>query len=367
MGRHNVHLPLIPVGPKRQGQALALALCCALAVMAGCVQPTHHAVAAAASERLDAWIADWDLQRGMAEWKANPGLFDAVHVFAAYFDDKDAPFLAQDWERLLGGNVKSVFGSTPTYLTVVNDLAPMPGKPGKLKDPALVHRLVSDPAVRERHIVALLDLAGRYKFTGLEIDYENVDPADWPDFLTFVAALQQAAQGRGLALSVVLQPQSRYLTKPLPAGPLYVLMGYNLFGSHSGPGPKATPSFLAEQASALRSLGVLDHSALALATGGFDWTEGKAAKQLTETEAADVVAKRQASSSRQAGDGYLVSRYRDEKGQAHEVWHADAETLATLWKASASAGFKRLAVWRLGGNAPGLFDMLRSLKRSMGG
>ena len=54
--------------------------------------------------------------------------------------------------------------------------------------------------------------------------------------------------------------------------------------------------------------------------------------------------------------------YRDPAGKEHEVWHADAATFDTLWRAAQSAGFTRLAVWRLGGNTPALFQWLATLK-----
>lgn len=356
----------------RQGAVLALAFCCALGLWA-CTQPSPPARAqdspsavspalASRNDGLSAWIADWDLSRGLAEWRSHPGLFDSVRVFAAYFNEKGDPFLSPEWAKILGSDVKGVFGQTPAFLTVVNDLTTASGKGNKLKDPELVRRLVSSPEARARHIEALITLAGRSKFSGLEIDYENVSASVWPEFLLFVGELYRQTQSHGLALSVLLQPQRRYLATPLPAGPAYVLMGYNLFGSHSGPGPKATPSFLAEQAASLRSIGALDATALALATGGFDWTGGKAAKQLGEAEAAALLAQKKVDPTRSPEDGYLVSRYRDDKDQDHEVWHADATTLATLWRAARSAGFRRLVVWRLGGNAPALFDWLVTFK-----
>ncbi|WP_233489611.1 glycoside hydrolase family 18 protein [Solidesulfovibrio fructosivorans] len=315
------------------------------------------------TDRLTAWIAYWDLPRGMAEWRAHPGLFDTVRVFAASFDDKDRPYLAPEWDALFHGDVSRAFGRTPAFLTVVNDVVAAPsGKNARLKDPELVKRLVSTPAARTAHIGALVALAKRSRFSGLEIDYENIAADDWPAFLDFVRELYQRTSREGLALSVLLQPQARYLGKPLPVGPQYLLMGYNLFGSHSGPGPKATPAFLANQASALRAIGALSATGLALSTGGFDWTEGKSAVQLDETAAATLVARKKVPSTRSAPDGYLVSQYRDAEGKSHEIWHADAQTLSTLWQAARTAGFSRLAIWRLGGNAPGLFDWLQSLK-----
>jgi hypothetical protein len=34
-----------------------------------------------------------------------------------------------------------------------------------------------------------------------------------------------------------------------------------------------------------------------------------------------------------------------------------------LWQAAQAAGFRKLAIWRLGGNAPSLFAFLSGLKR----
>lgn len=355
----------------RQGFSLALALFAAAFLLA-CVRPAGPAsaqsrpaaqpAASLGNDRLSCWIADWDLARGLAEWRAHPGLFDTVRVFAAYFDEAGNPALAPAWAAAIGSDVARVFGPTPAFLTVVNDIATPTGKGNKLKDPELVRRLVGSPAARTAHVADLLALAGRYRFAGIEIDYENVAAADWPEFCAFVGELYTAATAKGLAVSVVLQPQRRFLAAPLPAGPAYVLMGYNLFGSHSGPGPKATPAFLAEQAKSLRAIGLLDATALALATGGFDWTEAKAAKQLTESEAASLIAQKGAAPTRSDPDGYLVTRYRDPAGKEHEVWHADAATFATLWQAAQNAGFSRLAVWRLGGNSPALFTWLATLK-----
>ncbi|KHK03699.1 glycosyl hydrolase family 18 protein [Desulfovibrio sp. TomC] len=353
----------------RQGFPLALALL-ALCLLWACVPPAKQGSAQTAApaaslgpnDRITAWIADWDLASGLAEWRAHPQLFDSVRIFAAYFDQSDHAALSPAWTAALGNDVTSVFGPTPAYLTVVNDIATPTGKGNKLKDPELVRRLLATPQSRAAHIDELIRLAKRHHFAGIEIDYENVAAPTWPDFSLFIAELYAAASPQRLAVSIVLQPQRRYLTAPLPIGPAYVLMGYNLFGSHSGPGPKATPAFLTEQANSLRAIGLLGDTALALATGGFDWTEGKAAKQLTEVEAAALVAQKSAQSTRSALDGYLVSRYRDAAGKDHEVWHADAATFETLWQAARTAGFTRLAVWRLGGNAPALFDWLATHK-----
>lgn len=354
MGRHKLHVLGRPRTVRQRVALLAAAVSCACVLLS--VVPARAAA-------LTAWIADWDLARGLAEFRSHPGLFDSIRVFSANFDEKDRPSLAPDWARLLGRDASAVFGTTPVYLTVVNDVVAASGKGLRLKDPALVARLTASPEARERHGDALIALAKQHHFQGIEIDYENVAEEDWPNFLAFVAALQGRAASEGLALAVLLQPQHRYLAAPLPPGPQYVLMGYNLFGFHSGPGPKATPAFLSAQAAALRAIGALDATTLALATGGFDWTGAQKASQLTESEAQALLAKNRATPARASENGYLVSRYRDDAGKDHEVWHADGQTMDMLWQAAQAAGFGKLAIWRLGGNSPSLFAFLSGLKR----
>ena len=358
----------------RQGRFLALALALVAAgLFWTCLAPLGAAAAApeasrpaaqgsapaaglGGNDRLSAWIVDWDMARGLAEWRARPGLFTSVRVFAAVFDERGHPALSPAWAAAIGNDARILFGPTPAFLTVVNDVVAPAGN--TLKDPELARRLVSSPQARARHVAELVRLAEARHFAGLEIDYEEVPAAAWPDFSKFVAELYAATAARGLALSVVLQPQSRYLAVPMPDGPDYVLMGYDLFGSHSGPGPKAAPPFLAEQADSLRAIGLLGATALALAAGGFDWTEGKDAKPLDEAEAAGLIARKQLQPGRSAPDGSLVSRYRDAAGKNHEVWHADAATFARLWQAARADGFSRLVLWRLGGNSPALIDWL---------
>ncbi len=354
MGRHKLHVLGRPRAVRQGITLLAAALACAFVLLS---------FFPARAWALTAWIADWDLARGLAEFRSHPGLFDSIRVFSANFDEKDRPSLAPDWARILGRDASGVFGATPVFLTVVNDVVAASGKGLKLKDPPLVSRLTATPEARARHIDALVELAKRHHFQGIEIDYENVAEADWPNFLTFVAALQARTASEGLALAVLLQPQRRYLATPLPPGPQYVLMGYNLFGFHSGPGPKATPEFLAAQAAALRAIGALGATTLALATGGFDWTGSQKASQLTESEARTLLAKTRATPTRSPGNGYLVSHYRDDAGKDHEVWHADGQTMDLLWQAAQAAGFSKLAIWRLGGNSPSLFTFLSGLKR----
>ncbi len=307
---------------------------------------------------LGAWIVDWDAACGIEEWGEHQQLFDRVHLFGAYFNNNGEIFPAPNWscrpEKIF--DLKDHTGRPLVFLTVVNDVV----SSAKItqKDPNIVHRLLSAPDLRRRHIRELVALGERMEIDGIEIDYENVAETDWPGFLDFIAALNVSLSSNNIRLSVVLQPQRKYFKMPLPKGIDYTVMAYNLYGRHSGPGPKATPSFISDIARMVSNAGILETCALALATGGFEWSESGGTVGLTENKAVEIARHQRLTPVRHEPDGYLVFRHQKENGRDAEIWYADAETLRRLRQAAEMTGFRGIYIWRLGGNLPELFTML---------
>ncbi|MBD2844372.1 glycosyl hydrolase [Paenibacillus sp. IB182496] len=249
--------------------------------------------------------------------------------------------------------------STRLDLTVVNDRYAADGTAVQ-KDPELLSRLVASAESRSRHTDAIAEAALSRGFGGVEIDYERVKDEDWPSMCLFYAELYERLQAVGLELRVVLEPRAPVERLDLPEGPVYVMMAYNLYGTHSGPGPKADHAFVAELAERLAH--VPGQPYMALATGGFVWQAGGQAAALTEREAASLAAEAETTPQRDEASGALHFAYTDaEDGQPRTVWYADGRTL-TGWAETASrAGVPRIALWRLGGLEPDTLAQLRGL------
>jgi hypothetical protein len=303
-----------------------------------------------------AWVADWDLPGGLREIKQ--GDFKDIIMFAAYFTGEDQPFLTSAMKTFLAGDTsKYLSGDQNLYISVVNDYIDASGKSAQ-KDPKLVKRLMATERSRARHREDLLNLLKSGPFTGLEIDYEKVDLDDWPKLLAFADDLCQRLATMGKKMRFVLEPKEKYLKTSLPAGPQYVLMAYNLYGTHSGPGPKADHDFLRKLAGWCEHLPV--KPGLALAGGGFAWLPGKVVA-LTESKASAWAKGGRSEPLRDPGSGSL--RFysagnvpgsplpaMDITGDKCEIWYADGRTLAD-WAVSAQKyGFGEISIWRLGGN-----------------
>ncbi|MDD4701527.1 MAG: glycosyl hydrolase [Desulfovibrio sp.] len=303
-----------------------------------------------------AWVAEWDMKDGLAE--VRQGKFNDIILFAAYFTPEGKPFLTPSLQRAVSGGVTPYLEKGQgLYLSVVNDVVRAPGQ-SVMKDPQLVKKLMISEQSRNQHRQDLLNLLASGPFTGLEIDYEKVDTEDWPVLLDFAQELHGILAAQGKKLRFLLEPKKRYLTSNLPSGPEYVIMGYNLYGGHSGPGPKADADFLGKLAQWTAHMP--QKPGMALAAGGFAWGLGKVIS-LDEGTAAAWAKSANAKVRRDEKSGglYFVAAgniahspvpSRDANGDVYEVWYADGATLAHWADVAKKLGFGEISVWRLGGN-----------------
>ena len=137
-------------------------------------------------------------------------------------------------------------------------------------------------------------------------------------------------------------------------GPEYVVMFYNLYGTHSGPGPKADFAFIEKTIKKMEALP--GTKSAAFATGGCLWEDyvplgdkkGKV-RNVDEAEAVQLAEKHHATPVRDEKSHALHFAYQAE-GHEYVVWYADSETLNAWIGAAARGGLDRVSLWRLGGN-----------------
>ncbi len=311
---------------------------------------------------ISTWLVDWQWQSGLHDYVEVAERLTSLHVFALYYDDRDAPYFTSELEAALPDlfddrqavpvdsmeSAKGAEGETvpDMYLTVVNDIWQQDGTVIH-KDTGLVSRLIASAGSREKHVQELVDIVLRYDFDGLELDYERIGDEDWERLKVFISALHDELTASGKSLRVLLEPRMPIEQLSLPAGPDYVMMAYNLYGTHSGPGPKADQAFLRELAARMDH--VPGESVIALASGGFDWTTDGHVTAVTEEDARQLADQPGAVERRDEASGALVFDYADEQGVRHTVWYADADTFKLWFATLQEEGIHRVALWRLGG------------------
>lgn len=300
----------------------------------------------ASAESIGVWVPYWKASAAMEDALALTEELDRVVVFAAVFDPKGKPNLHEGVQKLLL-RARSTFtdGQTKVYISIVNDQQKeRGGYNSKTKD--LVKQLLKNDKALEKHLDDLLLLLDQSEADGLELDYENFgsDKELYARYVQLIERLYEILSQDGLGLRVVMSWDApKYVT--LPEGPEYTVMCYNLYGSHSGPGPKADLSFLQQVAALWRD--VPGTVRMAFATGGFLWKGGKAELALTQQEAEQLLAERGITPERNAASGALTASFIHE-GDKAVLWYADGETLRR-WQAEMTE-FDGTDIFCLGGN-----------------
>lgn len=322
-------------------RALCLIMCLTL------MCPGAPRAAAAEDYAYGAWLPYWDADASLPEAESLAGRLDAAVAFACLFDGEDRPLMPGETEGLLSA-LQRMYDQTDTtvFLSVVNDIEISTGG-YENKSADLLRRLFQSEEAMSAHLEALAALIDEYALDGLELDYENIkrDAGLWAAYAAFIEKAWAMCERGGVRLRVVLPWDApRYAS--LPAGPEYTVMCYNLYGYHSGAGPKADFDFLRETCELYRD--VPGRVRMALATGGFEWDGGKVAA-MTQEEAAQALLRAGVAPSRDALSGALNAAY-EADGASREIWYADGATLAAWRDECAAYGFAAFDLFRLGGN-----------------
>jgi hypothetical protein len=321
-----------------------------LIILAGCLSPDK----AAPPRQVGAWVVYWSGESGLAELETHGRLFHQVSLFAYELDGQGSPAyppgLASLVPRFLA--LARQQGFQP-WVTVVNDVRLGNGTV-KLKDVEILKQLLGDVHKRQAHA---RELAARVKndgFAGLNLDYEGLRETEREIFIAFLESLVRELHVLNLGFNVVVEPRRGPLP---PAGAVSLtVMGYNLHGPSKGPGPRATPDFIA----GLGARGRNDAAAapaIALATGAFAWLPDGKVKKFSWAEALQEA---QASRERGRGPQGLTPFARLQDGS--ELWYEDPQSLEAKWQAARRAGFSSLWLWHLGGNDDQLFKWLAQVR-----
>ena len=290
-----------------------------------------------------AWLTYWDAQSALIEQALIGDRLEELVCFEVFFDENGDWLIPEETRMMLDALRDS---GAAVYVSLVNDVQFADGSVVQ-KSADLLETLLSDPAARSEHIIHILQLIRQLDVSGVELDYENMKSNTrlWECYAQFLGELFPVLEQNDIRLRAVMECQApRYAE--FPAGPEYICMCYNLYGYHSGPGPKADLAFLQQLGESWQS--IPGEVRMAFATGGFLWADGAVARAMTEEEAAGYLALEGVAVERDAESGALTATWQGE--QDYAVWYADGETLSVWRGVLQSLGYRHFDLFRLGGN-----------------
>lgn len=225
-----------------------------------------------------------------------------------------------------------------------------------------IARILKDPASAAAHLRALVRAARAEHWNGIDVDYEGLPPTVGPQFLAFLGALRTDlhADGRVLAVSVPARARDddpgTFAYSYQAIGRLVDevrVMAYDHAWSGSAAGPIAPPAWVRAVVGYAVARAPRDKLMLGVATYGYDWV-GKKGAELGADDAVALARRVGAQPVWLAAAGASTFSYQA-GGRRHTVWFEDARSLAAKRQIAVDAGLRGIAIWRLGGEDPGVW------------
>lgn len=224
-----------------------------------------------------------------------------------------------------------------------------------------LHQTIETAEARANLIDNIYSNLVEHKFAGVNVDLEELGARDRDRMVAFMEALSKKLKPAGLLLTEsVPTDDEAYDVRRLAAVCDYIVpMVYDEHYQSGAPGPVASQEWFEKQLLKLRNELPLQKTVIGVGGYGYDWViGGRGAAEVIFGDVMSAARANRASVEWDVDTGNPVLRY-TEDGQRHEVWYLDAVTALNQVRATEDAGFRGCALWRLGGEDPGFWNVLK--------
>ncbi|WP_338449929.1 LysM peptidoglycan-binding domain-containing protein [Niallia oryzisoli] len=238
----------------------------------------------------------------------------------------------------------------------------------------LAHIVLSSPSLREKVITNMLRIMEEKGYKGVNIDYENVLPADREFYNQFLQETVDRLHPRGYFVSTAVAPK----TSATQSGLLYeahdyeahgrivdfvVLMTYE-WGYRLGPPQAISPiNQMRRVVEYARSVMPAEKIFLGFQIYARDWllphVKGQEAETFSPQEAINRAVKYGAEIQYDPLSQSPYFRYVDEQGRGHEVWFEDARSAQAKFNLAKEFNLRGISYWALGYPYPANWTLLR--------
>ncbi|MCL4529286.1 MAG: glycosyl hydrolase family 18 protein, partial [Chloroflexi bacterium] len=226
-------------------------------------------------------------------------------------------------------------------------------------DRNLILRFFTDTSWGAKNIAAIITRAVQKNYCGVTLDYEDPGTVNLPLFAAFVRALAANLRINGITLAVAME--WKYAKEAAGAWQTIgeacetvAFMGYPEHNPGTAPGPLASLALLETRLKAVARSVPIQKIALGMATYAVRWSSNKA----TTGTWTSIVQPALANGTRIMRDKENAApHFTDSMGV---VWYEDAKSIQKKMQMAASLGISRFALWRLGGEDPEIWKMLRN-------
>ncbi|MDQ0113334.1 S-layer homology domain-containing protein [Paenibacillus harenae] len=246
---------------------------------------------------------------------------------------------------------------------------------GNRSDQEATHQLLSSTSARTAAVNGLAARVSQYGLDGLNIDFENVAPADRANFTALVSQLAVKLHALGKMLSVDVSPDlGTDWTEAFDYAALgkqadyMVLMGYDEhYGGSLYPGPNASLPYDEQAVNTILKVVASNKIILALPFYNRDWSLNPNGTVLSSafvslTEQNQTIASYGLKPVWSPDLGQYVASY-SKQAIKHTIWIEDGRSVIAKYQLAVKSKLAGVAYWYIGGESPDLWASLRNAEK----
>ena len=241
---------------------------------------------------------------------------------------------------------------------------------GKEFSASTAHALLSNAVNMDRVAASITRKLVSEHMDGLNVDIEDIPPADRSAYVQFLSRLHNAFSAAGLELSVDLEAQvgADWQVKYVAPCDFGVLMAYDEHDENGAPGPISSWGFV--EATLRTAVQKIPTNKLVLGIGAYslDWAENEVggASSMSYQEALTAAAENLGDVTPQKAVKFDPLTFNDyyeyeddtDNNKPHVCWMQDAISAYNAWSIGRDLGITGFSVWAMGEEDPSIWSFL---------
>jgi cellulose synthase/poly-beta-1,6-N-acetylglucosamine synthase-like glycosyltransferase/spore germination protein YaaH/peptidoglycan/xylan/chitin deacetylase (PgdA/CDA1 family) len=213
-----------------------------------------------------------------------------------------------------------------------------------------VHRILTNPAKRERLINDVINILEKNQFIGVNVDFEELQERSDEPLVAFQKELYTRLHAKGLLVTQDIAPfNNDYNYEELAKYNDYIfLMAYDQYAENTGPGPIAHQQWIESAVDKVARKIPSNKLILSLAAYGYDWPQHGPATNITYQQALSTARESEGVIDFDNNSYNLHYSYYDDDDKPHQVYFMDAATTFNSLRFATEYGLAGAALWRLG-------------------
>lgn len=224
-----------------------------------------------------------------------------------------------------------------------------------------VDRIVKDKKSRAAFINSVVVQLAKYKFKGIDLDFDNVANRKSPEYMQFEEQLYQTLHRDGFMVTQNVVPEDEEFDLPFLAkyNDYLFVMALDQHDENSPPGDLSDQHWVEQILDNVCSKVPSEKVILTIAGGAYDWPEGSIGRSISYQQAISSAEEAHKKIIFDPASANLHYSYNDQTGMPHTVYFTDAATNFNIIRMADDWATGGVALWRLGEEDPRMWSFFQ--------